>query len=350
MEPNATPAKILQQLHEALAAGVVLPPSSVRLVLISLLSRGHLLLEDVPGVGKTTLAKRLAALVTVPFKRVQGTPDLTPADLIGSSHYDSKTDSLRFLPGPIFTSFLLLDELNRASLRTQAALLEAMGENTVTHERKTRPLAETFWVIATQNPVEFIGTYPLAEAQLDRFFMRIHLGYPSPGEEVKILLLAQGRLEAPMPVLNEESLIKLQALVSRIKVDNKILEYVARLAQATREHSRLRLGVSPRASIDLVKACQAMALVCGQSFVTPAMVVELIKPIWGHRLVLRQAGERFESVLDDITQKTAAPAMPKEPGNEKPGEAPKEAGRRGVKGSLNTKDSLNIQADDPDGH
>lgn len=312
MEPNATPAKILQQLHEALAAGVILPPSSIRLVLASLLARGHLLLEDVPGVGKTTLAKRLAALVTVPFKRVQATPDLTPTDLIGSSHFDSKTETLRFTPGPVFTSFLLLDELNRASPRTQSALLEAMGENTVSIERKTRPLPETFWVIATQNPVEFIGTFPLAEAQLDRFFMRIHLGYPSPGEEVKILLLAQSRQEAPMPVLNEESLVKLQALVSRIKVDNKILDYVARLAQATRDHPRLRLGASPRASIDLVNACQAMALIMGQAFVTPQLVVDMIKPIWGHRLVPRQAGERFETILDDITQKTAAPAMPKE--------------------------------------
>ncbi|HEY6527369.1 MAG TPA: MoxR family ATPase [Cellvibrionaceae bacterium] len=313
MEPNTTPAKILQQLHEALAAGVIMPPSSLRLVLVSLLARGHLLLEDVPGVGKTTLAKRLAALVTVPFKRVQATMDLTPADLIGTSHYDSKTESQRFLPGPIFTSFLLLDELNRASPRTQAALLEAMAENTVSIERKTRPLAETFWVIATQNPVEFIGTFPLAEAQLDRFFMRVHLGYPSLSEEVKILLLAQSRQEAPMPVLNEESLVKLQALVTRIKVDNKILEYVARLAQATREHPRVRLGASPRASIDLVKACQAMALISGQSFVTPPMVVDLIKPVWGHRLVLRHAGERFETILDDIALKTAAPAMPKEP-------------------------------------
>lgn len=316
MEPNTTPAKILQQLHEALAAGVILPPASLRLVLVSLLARGHLLLEDVPGVGKTTLAKRLAALVTVPFKRVQATPDLTPTDLIGSSHYDSKTDSLRFTPGPVFTSFLLLDELNRASPRTQAALLEAMGENTVSIERKTRPLAETFWVITTQNPVEFIGTYPLAEAQLDRFFMRLHLGYPSPHEEVKILLMAQGRQEAPMPVLNEESLLKLQALVSRVKVDNKILDYVARLAQASREHPRLRLGASPRASIDLVKACQALALISGQSFVAPPMVTELLKPLWSHRLVLRQAGERVESILDDILLKTAAPAMPKEPSSE----------------------------------
>lgn len=316
MEPNATPAKILQQLHEALAAGVVLPPSCIRLVLISLFARGHLLLEDVPGVGKTTLAKRLAALVTVPFKRVQATPDLTPTDLIGASHYDSKNDTLRFTPGPVFTSFLLLDELNRASPRTQAALLEAMGENTVSIERKTRPLPETFWVVATQNPVEFIGTYPLAEAQLDRFFMRLHLGYPSPAEEVKILQLAQSRQEAPMPVLNEESLVKMQALVGRIKVDNKILDYVARLAQASREHPRLRLGASPRASIDLVKAAQAMALIMGQAFVAPQMVVDLIKPVWGHRLVPRQAGERVETLLDDISQRTAAPAMPKEPNPE----------------------------------
>lgn len=324
MEPNTTPAKILQQLHEALAAGVVLAPASLRLVLVSLLARGHLLLEDVPGVGKTTLAKRLAALVTVPFKRVQATPDLTPTDLIGSSHYDSKTDSHRFTPGPVFTSFLLLDELNRASPRTQAALLEAMGENTVSIERKTRPLPETFWVIATQNPVEFIGTYPLAEAQLDRFFMRLHLGYPSPHEEVKILLLAQGRQEAPMPVLNEESLLKLQALVSRVKLDTKILEYVARLAQSSREHPRLRLGASPRASIDLARACQALALISGQSFVTPPMVAELLKPIWGHRLVPRQAGERVEAILDDILLKTSAPAMPKE-------QPPTKEGARGVK-------------------
>lgn len=309
---NQTPAKILQQLHEALAQGVVVAPQTLRVLIVSLLCKGHVLLEDVPGVGKTTLAKRLAALVNVPFKRVQCTPDLLPADIIGVSLYDPKSESFKFAPGPIFTSILLVDELNRASPRTQSAFLEAMAEGAVSSERKTRPLPDSFFVIATQNPVDFVGTYALPEAQNDRFFTRIHLGYPNVGEEIRIMQLNQQRPDAPMPVINEESLLKLQALVSRIKIDTKLLDYIAKLMQATREHSRIKLGASPRAATALMKASQALALVLGQGFVTPVMIQDMFKPVIGHRLVLRNPNDRVEALLDDVLAKVPTPAMPKE--------------------------------------
>lgn len=313
MDTNAqAPAKILQQLHEALAQGVVVAPQTLRMLIVSLLCKGHVLLEDVPGVGKTTLAKRLAALVNVPFKRVQCTPDLLPADIIGVSLYDPKSEAFKFAPGPIFTSILLVDELNRASPRTQAAFLEAMAEGAVSSERKTRPLPDSFFMIATQNPVDFVGTYALPEAQYDRFFCRIHLGYPNLSEEVRIMQMSQQRADAPMPVINEESLLKLQALVSRIKIDPKLLDYIARLIQATRDHGRIKLGASPRASAALMQASQALALVQGQGFVTPPMVQDMIKPVVGHRLILRNPNDRVEALLDDIIAKVAAPSMPKE--------------------------------------
>ena len=313
MEASAqAPAKMLLQLHEALAQGVIVSPQTLRILIVSLLCKGHVLLEDVPGVGKTTLAKRLAALINVPFKRVQCTPDLLPADIIGVSLYDPKTEAFKFAPGPIFTSILLVDELNRASPRTQAALLEAMAEGAVTSERRTRPLPDSFFLIATQNPVDFIGTYALPEAQQDRFFCRLHLGYPSVSEEVRIMQMSQQPADSPMPIFNEESLLKLQALVGRIKADVKILEYIARLLQATRDHPRIKLGASPRASACLLKASQGLALLTGHQFVTPAMVQEMVKPILGHRLVLRNPNDRVESLLDDILAKVPAPAMPKD--------------------------------------
>jgi MoxR-like ATPase len=313
MEPNAAPAKIMQQLHEALAAGVVISPQAIRLLLVSLLCRGHVLLEDVPGVGKTQLLKRLSALVNVPCKRVQGTADMLPSDLIGVNLLDAKAELVRFMPGPVFTSFLLVDELNRLSPRSQAALLEAMAENAVSHERKTRPLPESFWVMASQNPQDFVGTFPLPESQLDRFFMRISLGYPSLAEEVRLLQMGLQRPEAPLPVINEESLLKLQSLVTRVRVDGKILDYIARLAQASREHPRVRWGASPRAGLALVKASQALALIQGQGFVTPPMVLEMLKPLWAHRLILRHLGERPELVLEDIAQAVAQPTLPRDP-------------------------------------
>lgn len=313
MENNAqAPAKMLQQLHEALAQGVVVGPQTLRLLIVSLLCKGHVLLEDVPGVGKTTLAKRLAALLNLPFKRVQCTPDLLPADIIGVSLYDPKSESFKFAPGPIFTSILLVDELNRASPRSQAAFLEAMAEGAISSERKTRPLPDSFFMLATQNPVDFVGTYPLPEAQYDRFFMRLHLGYPNLGEEVRIMQLSQQRQESPLPVINEESLLKLQALVSRIKIDHKLLDYIAKLVQATRDHPRIKLGASPRASAALMKASQAFALLQGQAFVVPPMIQELFKPLIGHRLVLRNPSDRVEALLDEILTKVPVPAMPKE--------------------------------------
>lgn len=305
-------AKTLGQLQDYWARAIIGKPAALRQVLICLLCRGHLLLEDVPGLGKTTLAKVVSRSIALSFKRLQCTPDLLPADISGVSIFDQKEQCFRFVPGPIFSNILLADEINRTSPRTQSALLEAMAERTVTVDRKTRPLPKTFMVIATQNPIEFSGTYPLPEAQLDRFFMRISLGYPSLKDESRIMTINRrgDPAEAVSPVLKEDRLVKLQAAVDKVKIDPQIMQYIASLVQATRAHRELRLGASPRGSIALMKAAQASALIEGSEFVTAEMVQKLVKPVLAHRMLLRGGNGDLDAVLQDIVKAIPVPAMP----------------------------------------
>lgn len=305
-------AKTLSQLQDYWGKVIIGKPDVLQSVLISLLCRGHLLLEDVPGLGKTTLAKVVSKSIALMFKRIQCTPDLLPADITGVSIYDQKEQAFRFIPGPIFSNILLADEINRTSPRTQSALLEAMAERTVTVDRKTRSLPNTFMVIATQNPIEFSGTYPLPEAQLDRFFMRISLGYPSLEDESRIMMLNQKDDPAATvaPVLKEERLIGMQAAVNQIKIDAKIMEYIASLVQATRNNKKLRLGASPRGSIALMKASQALALIKGNGFVTAQMVQSVAKSVLAHRVLPRTDSESVDAVLEDIINIIPVPAMP----------------------------------------
>jgi MoxR-like ATPase len=305
-------AKSLARLQRYWGQAIIGKPETLQFVLISLLCRGHLLLEDVPGLGKTTLAKVVSKSVALSFKRLQCTPDLLPADISGISIFDQKDQTFRFVPGPIFSNILLADEINRTSPRTQSALLEAMAERTVTVDRKTRSLPKTFMVIATQNPIEFSGTYPLPEAQLDRFFMRISMGYPSLKDESRIMALNQESdpAEAVAPVLKEEQLLNLQGLVKGIKVDAAIMQYIASLVQATRTHRKLRLGASPRGSIALMKAGQALAMIEGRNFVTARMVQRLVQPVLAHRLLPRGGDDTADAVLQDIVKAIPVPAMP----------------------------------------
>lgn len=315
MEANNDVVRISEsfaQLQAYWAKKIVARPEVLRHVLICLLCRGHLLLEDVPGLGKTTLAKVVARSLDLDFRRVQCTPDLLPADITGVSIYDQKEQAFRFVPGPVFTNILLADEINRTSPRTQSALLEAMAERTVTVDRETRPLPDTFMVIATQNPIEFSGTYPLPEAQLDRFFMRISIGYPSLADEARVMRINQdGEPSASVrPVLKSAQLHRLQETVSKIHVENGIVDYIAALVHATRNNKLLRLGASPRGAIALMKASQALALIEGSSFVSAQMVQSVFKSVIAHRVLVRSASEGLDVVLDDILQAIPVPAMP----------------------------------------
>lgn len=281
----------LQQLFKNLAAVVIGNKNSLMLTLATLLSKGHLLIEDAPGLGKTTLARALAKSMNMDFRRLQCTPDLTPSDITGISIFNIEEHQFHFHPGPVFTNVLLADEINRATPRTQSALLEAMSERTVSIDRETRALEEPFIVLATQNPVEFSGTYPLPEAQLDRFLMRISLGYPGEDDEIKIMNAQQkghplDRLKA---VMNSEQLIRLQQRVESVSISPDILAYIAKIVRATRQHEAIRLGSSPRGSLALMKAGKSMALLTGKNYVTPDIIQKIVEPVLGHRLIYRDS-------------------------------------------------------------
>ncbi len=263
------------------------PAAAVEDAVVCLLSRGHLLIEDVPGVGKTTLALALGKALGLAVQRLQFTPDTLPSDIVGLTVYNQKTQAFEFHPGPIFTPILLADEINRATPKTQAALLEAMNERAVSVDGQPRSLPEPFLVLATQNPVEYLGTYPLPESQLDRFLMRISLGYPEREEEKRLLISggANRALSAMAPAMDKQSLEAAQAATETVLVAEKLLDYVMNIVQRTRNTKDLVLGVSPRGAQGLFRAVQARALVAGRTFATPDDVKRVAVPVLSHRVL-----------------------------------------------------------------
>lgn len=285
----------------------------IRLLLNALLAGGHTLLEDVPGTGKTTLAKALAKSVDGVFKRIQFTPDLLPADVIGSSFYNPRDGSFTFREGPIFTNVLLADEINRTSPRTQSALLEVMSEGQVTVEGQRRELPSPFFVVATQNPSDYHGTYPLPEAQLDRFAVRITLGYPNLEDEVEILYSQnyQHPLENLAPILATADVVDLMEQVRTVRVERAVAEYILRLVEATRQDTRLRVGISPRGSLTLYRMAQARARMHSRDYATPDDVRALAVAVLAHRLQLdtrsRYGGSLPEQIIEEALEKTPVP-------------------------------------------
>ena len=288
---NTTSLSLLTPLRKALNGVLRGKAEVVENVLVCLLARGHLLLEDRPGLGKTTLAKALAAAVGGRFTRVQCTPDLLPSDITGFNIYNQKTHDFEFRPGPVFADVLLADEINRATPRAQSALLEAMAERQVTVDAQRYPLSTEFFVIATQNPIDQHGTYPLPEAQLDRFAMKLTVGYPEPHDEIKMLQSAVSGGDDPpaIPqVLSEGQLRDLQQEVAGLRVDASLQRYLVELGAATRNHSQITLGVSPRGLLQWQRAAQARAFLSGRDFVTPDDIQEIAIPVLSVRLGIDQ--------------------------------------------------------------
>lgn len=285
-------------------------------LLVALLSGGHVLVEDVPGIGKTTLIKALARSLDLRFHRIQCTPDLLPADITGLTYFDQKSGEWRFRPGPVLSHLVLVDEINRATPRTQSALLEAMEERQVTVDGETRPCPRPFLLLATQNPVELEGTFPLPEAQLDRFFLRVHLGYPDA--ETEAAMVQRHAAASPLadlpPVLQAADILALQQQAAAVRVSAPVLAYLVALVRATREAEAVRLGASPRAAIALHRAGQALALLRGRTFVLPDDIKAMAEPVLAHRLVLsgaaRLRGAAAPEIIRSVLAQVPAPVEP----------------------------------------
>ena len=307
---QALAGDLLARLSANIQSAAVVDPAKLRLILAALVARGHLLLEDVPGIGKTLVAKALAKSLAGEFKRVQCTPDLLPSDITGSSLYDQRRQEFIYVPGPLFAQVVLVDEINRATPRTQSSLLEALAEGQITVDGVTRLLGQPFFVIATQNPVETSGTFPLPEAQLDRFLFALTLGYP--GEAAELLILEREEHANPLddlqPVLSLEDVLHLQTAALQVTVARPVQEYIIRLVAATRTHRDVVLGVSPRGGVAVQRAAQALALMAGRGFVTPDDVKAAAPAAMAHRLMTRSrrlaAGQQ---VIGEVLGEVAVP-------------------------------------------
>jgi len=311
--PPADLSRLLDVLRENVAGVFLGKPEVIRFAVLALLADGHLLLEDVPGVGKTLLAKAIARSLNCKFSRIQFTPDLLPGDLIGTGIYRQNTGSFEFVPGPVFAQVIVADEINRATPRTQSALLEAMSERQVTTDGVTRQLSLPFLVLATQNPYEFEGTYPLPESQLDRFLMKVKIGYPDRDAERKIL--TQHRVGEPVdklqPVLQPAEIVALQLAVRNVTVEPPVADYILELVEATRTHPDVALGVSTRAALAFYRAVQANALLAGRRHVTPDDVKQLAGAVLAHRVLTKgydsSGRSNADAVVADIVAKTRVP-------------------------------------------
>ncbi|EPB3092763.1 AAA family ATPase [Enterococcus faecium] len=276
----------IDQLIQELEKAVIGKRSTIQLMIVALLAGGHVLFEDIPGVGKTLLVKALAKAVQGTFSRVQCTPDLLPSDILGFSVYNSQSKEFEFRPGPIFTTILLADEINRTTPRTQSALLEAMAENHATIDNNTYPLDNHFFVLATQNPIEYEGTYPLPEAQLDRFLFRLQIGYPSFDDELLLLLdKFEKVLDNLNEVLNSYEIEEIKTNVANVFVSPEVASYALQLVSATRSHAAIQLGISPRGSLSFIQAAKAYALIHGRNYVTPKDLQDLVPYVFSHRLI-----------------------------------------------------------------
>jgi MoxR-like ATPase len=310
MEPS------LARLHANVATAIVGKDDVIELVIAGILARGHILIEDAPGLGKTLLARALSQSLSATFKRIQFTPDLLPADVTGVSIYNPQERTFEFRHGPVFANVLLADEINRTSPRTQSALLEAMEERQVTAEGRTYQLPVPFFVIATLNPIELAGTFPLPEAQLDRFLMRVSIGYPAAEDETRILEMHVDAepISTVRPVLSLEELVALQDAVRKVAVAPELREYIVAISRASREHPAVRLGLSPRGSLAIMRAAQAKAFVRGGRYVTPDDIKLIALPVIGHRLMIDPEREAIEaeraSIVEEILRATPVPVLP----------------------------------------
>ena len=313
MTTAADPKTLVETLVDNIGQVIIGKRSVVELALVSLMSKGHLLIEDVPGVGKTMLARSIAVTTGCEYRRMQFTPDLLPSDVTGASVYNQKQEEFQFRAGPIIAQIVLADEINRATPKTQSALLEAMGEHQVSVDGVTYELPEPFMVMATQNPIEYEGTFPLPEAQLDRFFMRVSLGYPDSAEEVAIM----DRREQVDPIdeltaaCGPADIMKLQSAADNVYADELVKQYIVDLSNGTRDHVDATLGVSPRASINLMKGSKAMAMLQGRDYVVPDDVKGIAVPVMAHRVLLtasaRMRGIRQESVVNEVLDSVPVP-------------------------------------------
>jgi MoxR-like ATPase len=306
LQPPGVASSKLQELESTLGTVIRGKTEVLRLSIVSLLAKGHLLIEDVPGVGKTTLAHAMARSVDCTFHRLQFTSDMLPSDVLGVTVYNAHTEGFEFKPGPIFTNFLLADEINRATPKTQSALLEAMNDVQITIDGRSYPLSEPFLVIATQNPVEHHGTYPLPESQLDRFLMRLRMGYPDANSEREILRNTIRPGEEPIrPVLTAEDVRGLQSHVQQVRVDEALVDYMLAIVEKTRNYEALALGVSPRGAQALFRATQALAIVEGRDYAIPDDVKRLVVPVFAHRVLVdtrRSLAQRTTQIAERILQ------------------------------------------------